>query len=219
MKKTDMLSSKPAVIPGTKPDKPFLLNDQPAHTFASLKQIPETQLVMLVPREAWRRLAQYVPAVEAVQLAGRFGAAAGEYEWEWIGDPESIRWWRRAPSGSEHLWGMAVGVTVKEGVELYGMVEIDEQSPFWPEAIPDEAGLELPVRAQVVARDGRQSAETILVGLYRDYFRERGLLTRFQPGEPACRKGILSEVAIFRDAIKALLRRAAAAPQAGGRRP
>lgn len=221
MKKTDMLTPKPQPNPAPeiKPDKPFLVNDQPAHAFASLKLIPETQLVMLVPREAWRRLAQYIPAVEAVQLAGRFGAAVGEYEWEWISDPESIRWWRRSLNGFEHLWGMAVGLPVKEGVEIYGMVEIDEASPFWPEAIPDEAGLELPVRAQVVARSDPRPAEAILVGLYRDYYKARGLLTQLRPGQAACRKGVEEEVALFRDAIKALLKRAMNPTQAGISRP
>ena len=217
MKKTGGLSPKPSpkAFLETKPLKPFLVNDQPAHTFASLKLIPETQLVMLVPREAWRRLAQYVPGVEAVQLAGRFGASPGDYEWEWISNPESIRWWRRAPNGFEHLWGMAVGVPVKDGVELYGLVEIDEKSPFWTEVIPEEAGLELPVQAKLMARDGKRPEESILAELYRNYFQVHGLLTQLQPGRPACRRGTIREVELFRDAFKGLLKRAAEPLQPG----
>ena len=210
MKKTDGLfpkSQRKPFIEG-KPLKPFLVNEQPAHTFASLKLIPETQLVMLVAPEAWRRLSEYIPATEAVQLAGRFGASPGDYEWEWIKDPESIRWWRRAVNGFEHLWGMAVGVQVKEGVELYGLVEIDEKSPFWTEVIPEEAALELPVQAKWMARDGKRPEEAILTELYRNYMKERGLLTQLQVGQPACRRGTIREVELFRDAIQGLLKRA-----------
>ena len=208
MKKTDGLfpKSQPKPFLESKPLKPFLVNDLPAHTFASLKLMPETQLVMLVAREAWRRLAQYIPAVEAVPLAGRFGASPGDYEWEWIHDPESVRWWRRAMNGFEHLWGM--GVDVKDGVELYGLVEIDEKSPFWTEVIPEEAALELPVQAKFMARDGKRSEEGILAELYRNYMKERGLLTQMAPGHAACRRGTIREVELFRDAIKGLLKRA-----------
>jgi hypothetical protein len=220
MKKTDGLfpKSQPKPFLDSKPLKPFLVNEQPNRTFASLKQMPETQLVMLIPLEAWRRLAQYIPAVEAVQLAGRFGASPGDYEWEWISNPESIRWWRRAMNGFEHLWGMAVGVYVKEGVELYGLVEIDERSPFWAEVIPEEAALELPVQAKLMAREGKRSEEAILTELYRTYFKERGLLTQMQPGQAACRRGTIREVELFRDAIKALLKRAADPLQANSNR-
>ena len=200
--------SQPKPFLDSKPAKPFLVNDQPAHTFALLKQIPETQLVMLVAPEAWRRLSQYIPTAEAVQLAGRFGATPGDYEWEWISDPESIRWWRRAMNGFEHLWGMAVGVQMKEGVELYGMVEIDENSPFWTEVIPEEAGLQMPVQAKLMARESNRSEEAILTELYRNYMKERGLLTQLQAGRAACRRGTVREVELFRDAIKALLKRA-----------
>ncbi len=210
MKKPDAHSPKSQTKPflDTKPIKPFLVNDQPGHTFASLKLIPETQLVMLVPHDAWRRLSQYIPAVEAVQLAGRFGASPGDYEWEWIPSPESIRWWRRAMNGFEHLWGMAAGVTVKEGVELYGMVEIDERSPFWNEVIPEEVANALPVQAKLMARDTKRSEDAILAELYRNYMKERGLLTQMQPGQPACRRGTIREVELFRDAIKGLFKRA-----------
>jgi len=62
-------------------------------------------------------------------------------------------------NGFEHLWGMALGVEIKEGMELYGLVEIDEKSPFWTEVIPEEAALELPVQAKLMARDGKRSEE------------------------------------------------------------
>jgi hypothetical protein len=214
MKKTGgLFSSQPKPFLDTKPLKPFLVNDQPDHNFASLKLMPETQMLMLVPRPAWQRLAEYIPAYEAVELAGRFGASPGDYEWEWIKDPESIRWWRRATNGFEHLWGMAIAVAVSAGVELYGLVEIDEKSPFWTEVIPEEAALGLPVQAKLMSREGKRSEVAILVDLYRDYMKQRGLLTQLQQGRPACRRGSIREVELFRDAIKDLLKRAVSPPQ------
>jgi hypothetical protein len=211
MKKTGGLFSKSQTKPflDTKPLKPVLVNDQPGHTFASLKQMPDTQLLMLVPLAAWRHLGEYILANEAVELAGRFGASPGDYEWEWIKDPEGIRWWRRATNGYEHLWGMAVAVNCREGVELYGLVEIDERSPFWTEVIPEEAALELPVQAKLAARDGKRSEVAILAELYRNYMKEHGLLTQLQPGQVACRRGSVREVELFRDSFKALLKRSA----------
>jgi hypothetical protein len=137
MKKTGgLFSSQPKPFLDTKPLKPFLVNDQPDHNFASLKLMPETQMLMLVPRPAWQRLAEYIPAYEAVELAGRFGASPGDYEWEWIKDPESIRWWRRATNGFEHLWGMAIAVAVSAGVELYGLVEMMKRARSGRKSFP-----------------------------------------------------------------------------------
>ncbi len=211
MKKTGGLFQKSQTKPflDTKPLKPFLVNDHPDHKFASLKLMPDTQLVMLVPRAIWRRVGEYIRAYEAVELAGRFGASPGDYEWEWIANPESIRWWRRATNGFEHLWGMAAMMPAGDLVELYGLVEIDEKSPFWTEVIPEEAGLELPVQAKLMARDSQRAEVAILTDLYRNYMRERGLLTQLQPGLPACRRGSIREVELFRDAIKSLLQRVA----------
>lgn len=212
MKKIDPRSrskASPDAPGGRDPRDTFIVNDQPTHVYTSLKLMPETQLLMLLPPAAWMRLAQYIPAVEAAELAGRFGASPGEYEWEWIAKPQSLRWWRRGVNGFEHLWGMAAGVPVKEGVELYGLVEIDETSPFWSEAIPDEVGLAMPMQARLIAREGHRSEEDLLAELYRNYFAKCGQLTQMQPGGPACRKGTVQEVEIFRDAIKGLLKRAA----------
>ncbi len=209
MKKTGGLFQRSQTKPflDTKPLKPFLVNDSPDHKFASLRLMPDTQMVLLVPGVVWRRVPEYIRTYEAVELAGRFGASPGDYEWEWIADPQSIRWWRRATNGFEHLWGMAVAAPVGSQVELYGLVEIDEQSPFWTEVVPEEAALELPVQARLMARDTQRSEVAILTDLYRNYMRERGLLTQLQPGQPACRRGSIREVELFRDAIKSLLQR------------
>lgn len=201
--------------------KPFLINENPNYRFAELARMPETQLVMLVPLRVWARLAEYINAYEAISLAGRFGADPGDYEWEWLPSPEAVRWWRRNADGIESLFGMAVSVRRGDAVELYGMVDVDDTSPFWSEVIPEEAANPLPIRAKVMARERRRPEEEMLGELYREYFRGRGMLTSDNPGEPSTRKGTIREVERFQAAIKALLERASktALPSETNRRP
>jgi len=104
--------------------QPFLVNDHGNHKFAAMGDMPETQLVMLVPRKDWLRLAEYIDNYETVGLAGRFGAGPGEYEWEWVPDSGAVRWWRRASTGEVSLFGLALSVTRGDQVELYGLVEV-----------------------------------------------------------------------------------------------
>jgi hypothetical protein len=188
--------------------KPFLVNEHANYKFAGLAKMPETQLVILIPRRTWMRLAEYVPAYEAVNLAGRFGADPGDYEWEFLTDPEGLRWWRRAATGQESLFGLAVVIHRADVVELYGLVEVDETSPFWADVIPEEAANAMPLQAKLVARQQHRPERDILFELYRDYFKTRGMLTLQQAGQPPCRRGTIREVERFRDAIKALLERA-----------
>src|SRR5258708_116625 len=172
--------------------------------------MPESQLVMLVPLPAWQRLPEYIANYEAVGLAGRFGAEPGDYEWEWVADPEAVRWWRRAAGGQESLFGMALAVQRGAKVELYGLVEVDENSPHWSEVIPEEAANAMPGRAKLAARQPGQKGteQDILSWLYREYFRNKGMLTLDNTGEPALRRGTIREVERFRDAINGLLERA-----------
>ena len=72
--------------------KSFLVNDSPNYRFAELVKMPETQLVMLAPVRLWQRLGEYINTYESISLAGRFGADPGDYEWEWLADPEAVRW-------------------------------------------------------------------------------------------------------------------------------
>jgi hypothetical protein len=188
--------------------KPFLVNEHTTYKFSSLPKMPETQLVMLLPRRNWVRLAEYIPTYEAVNLAGRFGADPGDYEWEWLSDPEGVRWWRRAASGAEFLFGMAVAVHRNDLVELYGLVEVDEASPFWAEVIPEEAANGMPLQAKHLARQQNRPEQEVLFDLYREYFKSRGMLTFHQPGQLALRRGTIREVERFRDALKALIERA-----------
>jgi hypothetical protein len=188
--------------------KPFLVNENPNYRFAELARMPETQLVMLTPLRIWQRLPEYIGAYEAVSLAGRFGADPGDYEWEWIPNPEAVRWWRRNQDGYESLFGMCVGVRRKDVVELYGMVDVDENSPFWAEVIPEEAANPLPVQAKLIARERRRREEDVLAELYRQYFRDRAMLTSDSPGEPSTRRGTIREVERFQAALTALFERA-----------
>jgi hypothetical protein len=189
-------------------NKPFLVNDHANYKFAELPQMPETQLVMLLPRGTWQRLGEYVADYEAVQLAGQLGASPGAYEWEWVTDPEAIRWWRRSSDGSESLFGMAVSIYRKDMVELYGLVEVDEDSPYWREVIPEEAANAMPGQAKLIARKNGEPEERILLSLYRDYFRSKAMLTLDEPSQLALRRGTVREVERFRDALRALIDRA-----------
>jgi hypothetical protein len=191
--------------------KPFLVNENPNYKFAELSKMPETQLVMLVPVRMWQRLGEYINAYESVSLAGRFGADPGDYEWEWLDNPEAIRWWRRNQEGYESLFGMVVGVRRKEVVELYGIVDVDDTSPFFPDVIPDEAINPLPMRAKLIARERNRREQDVLSELYREYFRGKGMLTSDNPGEPSTRRGTIREVERFQAALKGLFERASKA--------
>lgn len=187
--------------------KPFLVNENPNYRFAELARIPETQLVMVIPARVWNRLPEYINAYEALSLAGRFGADPGDYEWEWLPSPEAVRWWRRNADGIESLFGMAAAVRRGEMVELYGMVDVDDSSPFWSEVIPEEAINGMPLQAKVMARERRRPEPEMLAELYREYFRGRGMLTSDNPGEPCTRKGTIREVERFQAALKGLFER------------
>jgi hypothetical protein len=189
------------------PEK-FLVNDHGNYKFAAMGDMPETQLVMLVPRKDWLRLPEYIANYEAVGLAGRFGAEPGDYEWEWVPDPEALRWWRRASTGEVSLFGLALSVTRGDQVELYGLVEVDENSPHWAEVIPEEAANAMPNQARLTARTRGTGELANLRNLYLDYFRGKKMLTLDQPGQPALRRGTIREVERFRDAIRALIERA-----------
>jgi hypothetical protein len=190
-----------------KATKPFVVNDQTNYVFADLPKMPETQLALLVPRRTWLRLAEYIAHYEATNLAGRFGAEPGDYEWEWVANPEALRWWRRASTGQESLFALALAVPRGELIELYGLVEVDEDSPHWPEVIPEEAANAMPDQARLSARTQNRPEPEMLRGLYREYFRRKGMLTLDTPGQIALRRGTVREVERFRDAVRGLIER------------
>jgi len=191
-----------------KSTRPFLVNDHGKYKFADLPQLPETQLVMLVPRRSWQRLPEYLANYESISLAGRFGAEPGDYEWEWVPNPEALRWWRRASTGQESLFGMALATHRADVVELYGLVEVDENSPHWADVIPEEAANGMPSQAKMAARSQGRPEREVLFSLYRDYFRKKGMLTQDVPGQMPLRRGTIREVERFRDAVRGLIERA-----------
>ncbi len=188
--------------------KPFLVNDHGNYKFTDLPKMPESQVVMLIPRQAWQRLPEYIATYESIGLAGRFGAEPGDYEWEYVSNPEALRWWRRASTGEESLFGMAVAIHRGDLVELYGLVEVDEHSPHWAEVIPEEAANGMPGQAKLASRSEGRAEEEVLFDLYREYFRKKGMLTLDTAGQVALRRGTIREVERFRDALRGLVERA-----------
>ncbi len=188
----------------------LLVNDQPRHRFSRLHDIPETQLTMLTSRRVWSRMREYVQAFEAVALAGRFGADPGDFEWEWVAEPQGLRWWRRAIDGTEYLFGVAAAVPVGDDVELYGMVSVDESSVYWADVVSSAILSELNDRARLIAHDQHlHDDRPALAQLRRDHYRHRSLLTYDEPGEPAIRRGTVREVERLQSALQGLLNRCA----------
>jgi hypothetical protein len=203
--------------------KPFLVNDHPGHRYSRLNEIPETQLLMLVPVATWARLPEYINSFEAFTLAGRFGADPGDFEWEWVDDPPGLRWWRRTGEGIETMFGMAVGIHVQPRttglfgggapqpaqVELYAMVSVSEDSPFWSEAVAEAVVDELQFTARSLANERHLDFDQTLNMLCREHYQMRGMIT--DPGPPAVRKGTVREVERFQAALRGMFARAAAA--------
>jgi hypothetical protein len=158
----------------------------------------------VIPRRSWVRLAEYIPAYEAVNLAGRFGADPGDYEWEWLSDPEGIRWWRRDATGRESLFGMAVAVHRNDLVELYGLVEVDETSSFWADVIPEEGQRDAASGQTCLSQQNRPERCLVRPGPRVCRVADAHLQ---QPGQPLwprhCPRG-----RAFHDALKALIERA-----------
>ena len=188
----------------------FLVNEHPAHRFSKLAENPEAQLVMLVPAIAWDRVRIHIQRYDAVALAGRFGADPGQYEWEWVDEPEGARWWRRAGDGSEHLFGVLAALRRPQGVELYGMVSVDETSPFWADVVAGVMIAELNDRARRMTEERYVDANQALRLLRREHYKRRDLLLVDQPDSIMVRRGTIREVERFQGAIKKLFDRSGA---------
>jgi hypothetical protein len=185
----------------------FLVNDHPGHRFSKLHENPEAQLVMLVPAQTWDRVRMHIQRYEAISLAGRFGANPGEYEWEWVNEPEGIRWWRRAGDGNEYLFGVVATIRRLQGVELYGMVTVDETSPFWGDVVAGVLIAELNDRARDMTEERYMTANQALRQLRREHYRTRDLLTIDRQDKTMVRRGTIREVERFQAAIKKLFDR------------
>ena len=185
----------------------FLVNDHPAHRFSKLHENPEAQLVMLVPGQTWERVRLHIRRYESIALAGRFGAMPGEYEWEWVNEPEGIRWWRRAGDGNEYLFGVVAAIRRLQGVELYGMVTVDENSPFWADVVAGVLIAELNDRARQMTEERYMTANQALRQLRREHYRSRDLLTIDRQDKTMVRRGTIREVERFQAALKKLFDR------------
>ncbi len=182
----------------------FLVNEHPAHRFSKLAENPEAQLVMLIPGITWDRVRAHIQRYEAISLAGRFGADPGHFEWEWVDEPEGARWWRRSLDGTEHLFGVLAAIQRPQGVELYGMVSVDEASPFWADVVAGVMIAELNDRAKRLTEERYVDANQALRQLRREHYRYRDLLMVDQSDSLLVRRGTIREVERFQAAIKKL---------------
>ncbi len=196
------------------PRPDFVLNLAPQHTFSALADWPEAQLLLLVPQAIWEQALKYVPRVEDVGLAGRFGADPGSYEWEVLPQPPGLKWLPRTLQGDAHFFGFAVTADpTADPIEVYGLIDIGSNTAWWYDAVFDMSPI-LSQSDSVARSTGREQAAIQLEMSLTEY-RSTGLLTA-EPtrAEPAWRVGNRAEVKRFKDALVALLERARAAGEA-----
>ncbi|HKZ70732.1 MAG TPA: hypothetical protein VJ020_11670 [Anaerolineales bacterium] len=154
-----------------------VINLAPQHKFKSLSKWPEAQLMLLMPRVLWNRARLYVPHFEAVNLAGRFGADPGDYEWEVISEPQGFKWWRRTISGDAAYCAFIVAPDVSiDPVEVFGIIDIASDSPWWFEGIDDLIRIEM--RGDTLARQRKitEHEAKVIISL-RDEYAPRKMIT------------------------------------------
>lgn len=186
-----------------------VINLAPQHKFKGLKDWPEAQLMLQMPRVLWNRTRQYVPHFEAISLAGRFGADQGDYEWELLSEPQGFKWWRRTVAGDAAYTAFIVAPDVSgDLVEVFGLIDIASDSPWWYDAIDDAVRIE--TRGDTFARQNNLTTEQgkVFVSI-RDEYRPRRLLTadRDENGV-AWRVGSQEEVERLKEAFVGLVNRA-----------
>jgi hypothetical protein len=144
-----------------------------------------------------------------VHLAGRFGADPGDYEWEVIAEPQGLKWWRRTISGDAAYCAFIVAPdTNSDPVEIFGLVDIASNTPWWFDAIDDVVRIE--TRGETYARQtGMDEAQGKVFISIRDEYRPRHILTadRDENGV-AWRVGSAEEVEKLKDAFVGLVNRA-----------
>ena len=108
-----------------------VVNLNPQHTFVGLAELPEAQLMFLIPRALWQHILAYVPRFEAIELAGQFGAEPGEYEWEMIAEPQGLKWWRRDTLGNVAYFAAIIAPHPEtDPVEGFGLIDIASNSEW-----------------------------------------------------------------------------------------
>ncbi len=186
-----------------------VINLAPQHKFKHLHKWPEAQLLLLMPRALWNRTRIYVPHFEAVYLAGHFGADPGDYEWEVLDDPQGFKWWRRTLSGDAAYCAFVVAPDVStDPIEIFGLVDIASDGPWWFEAIDDMVPIE--VRGDVHARQHHISEEEgkVFISIRDEYGPQKIVTTPKDENGVAWRVGVQEEVERLRDAFVGLVNRA-----------
>jgi hypothetical protein len=186
-----------------------VINLAPQHKFKGLKDWPEAQLLLQMPRVLWNRTRTYVPFFEAVGLAGRFGADQGDYEWEVIAEPQGFKWWRRTLTGDAAYCAFIVAPdTSTDPIEIFGLIDIASNTPWWFDAVEDAVRIE--TRGEVYSRQTgmNEQAGRIFISI-RDEYRPRRLINaESDENGVAWRVGSAEEVERLKDAFVGLVNRA-----------
>jgi hypothetical protein len=185
-----------------------VINLAPQHKFKGLKDWPEAQLMLLVPRALWTRTRLYVPHFEAVHLAGRFGADPGDFEWEVLAEPQGFKWWRRTVGGDPAYCAFIVAPDpYSDLVEVFGMVDIASDTPWWFDGIDDMVRIEM--RGETLARQNNLSDHQgkVLVSLRDEYNPRRLVTAQKDENGVAWRVGTAEEVEKLKEAFVALVNR------------
>ncbi len=186
-----------------------VINLAPQHKFTGLSKWPEAQLLLLMPRVLWARARLYVPHFEAVHLAGRFGADAGDYEWEVIDEPQGFKWWRRTVGGDAAYCAFVVAPDLSaDPVEVFGLMDIASDGPWWFEGIDDMVPTEM--RGETYARQNRLTEQEgkVFVSIRDEYGPRKMITTPKDENGVAWRVGSQDEVARLKDAFVGLINRA-----------
>ena len=186
-----------------------VINLAPQHKFKGLKDWPEAQLMLLMPRVLWNRTRVYVPHFEAVHLAGRFGADQGDFEWEVIAEPQGFKWWRRTVGGDAAYAAFIVAPDINiDPVEVFGMVDIASDGPWWFDAIDDMVRIEM--RGEVHARQNAMSEHQgkVFISLRDDYGPRKLVTAPRDENGVAWRVGAPEEVEKLKESFVGLVNRA-----------
>lgn len=197
-----------------------VINLAPQHKFKGLKDWPEAQLLLLMPRVLWNRTRGYVPHFEAVHLAGRFGADPGDFEWEVIAEPQGFKWWRRTVGGDPAYCAFIVAPDISlDPVEVFGIVDIASNGPWWFDAIDDMVRIEM--RGETYARQNHLSEHQgkVYISLRDDYGPRRLVTAPKDENGVGWRVGAPEEVEKFKESFVNLVNRARTATLPDEARP
>jgi len=189
--------------------KPFLVNEHATYRFAELAKLPDTQLVMLVPKKVFVRLPEFIAAYEAVSLAGRFGADPGDYEWEVLSDPQGFKWWRRTVGGDPAYCAAILAPDVStDPIEVFGMIDIASDTPWWFDAIDDMVRIEMRGDTLAHQRHISELQAQVIVSIRDEYGPRRLITAERDENGIAWRVGSPEEVEKLKDAFVGLVNRA-----------